>query len=250
MSRSFRLGILAVPLVLATATPAHAGETQVAVAANFTEPAKEIAAAFQKATGNSAVLSFGSSGAFYTQLSHGAPFEVFLSADAERPAKAEQEGFTVARSRFTYAIGRLVLYSTTPGLVDARGAVLKRGNFERIAIADPAVAPYGVAAVQVMTRLGVYPALSAKLVRGSSLTQAYQFVATGAAELGFVAFSQVVKMQGGSRWIVPRSLHAPIDQQAVLLRTGANNPAAQAFCRFLKSRQAVAIIRRYGYEAR
>ena len=248
-----RREVLAAFAVFATVTlaaPASAADTQVAVAANFTEPAKEIAAAFAKTTGHTAILSFGSSGAFYTQMAHGAPFEIFLSADADRPQKAEQEGLAVPGSRFTYAIGQLVLYSKNAALVDGRGAVLKGGRFEKISIADPIAAPYGVAAVQTMTKLGVYPALTPKIVKGSSITQAYQFVATGAAELGFVALSQVVDETGGSRWIVPATLHKPIDQQAVLLRTGADNPAAQAFLKFLKTRAARAIIKRYGYETR
>lgn len=245
-----RLALLLAAILASFTTPVRAGQTQVAVAANFSEPAKEIAAAFQKATGHTAVLSFGASGAFYTQLAHGAPFELFLSADAERPQKAEQEGFAVPKTRFTYAIGRIALYSARPGLVDARGAVLKRGGFATIAIADPATAPYGAAAVQAMQRLGVYPALAPKIVKGSSIVQTYQFVATGAADMGFVALSQLVNVSGGSRWIVPRALHAPIDQQAVLLKTGAGNPAARAFLKFLKSPQALAIIRRYGYETR
>lgn len=237
-------------LIVAVAGPALAAETQVAVAANFTAPAKEIAAAFTTATGHRAVLSFGSSGQFYAQIAHGAPFEVFLSADAERPSKAEQEGFAVPGARFTYAVGRLVLFSKTPGLVDGRGAVLKAGRFAHIAIADPAAAPYGAAALQTMQKLGVYPALRSRIVQGASIAQAYQFVQTGAAELGFVALSQVVNEPGGSRWLVPENLHAPIEQQAVLLKTGAANPAARDFLAFLKSRQAVAIIRRYGYEVR
>ena len=232
------------------AAPALAAETQVAVAANFTEPAKEIAAAFAQATGHKAILSFGSSGQFYTQIAHGAPYEVFLSADAERPLKAEQEGLGVPKTRFTYAVGRLVLYSKTPGLVDNRGAVLKSGKFEKLSIADPAAAPYGAAAVQTLQRLGLYDQLKPKIVQGTSITQAYQFVASGAAELGFVALSQVVNEQGGSRWLVPAANHEPIDQQAILLVTGEKNPAAAAFLKFLKSPQAVAIIKRYGYEAR
>jgi molybdate transport system substrate-binding protein len=236
--------------VAAFAAPAWAGETQVAVAANFTAPAKQIAAAFEKATGQRAVLSFGSSGQFYAQMAHGAPYEVFLSADADRPRKAEQDGLAVPGTRVTYAVGRLVLFSKTPGLVDGSGAVLKTGRFGKLAIADPTAAPYGAAAVQTLQRLGVYPAVKAKIVQGSSITQAYQFVATGAAELGFVALSQVVNRPGGSRWLVPATLHAPIDQQAVLLFTGRKNPAARAFLAFLKSPAAVAIIRRYGYEVR
>jgi molybdate transport system substrate-binding protein len=234
----------------ALSAPLLAAETQVAVAANFTEPAKAIAAAFEKATGHKALLAFGASGGFYTQISHGAPFEVFLSADADRPARAEQEGLAVPGTRFTYAVGRLVLYSATPGLVDARGAVLKRGGFDRIAIADPATAPYGLAAVETIRRLGVEVALKPKIVTGSSIAQAYQFASTGAAQLGFVALSQVVAVRGGSRWIVPTGFHAPIEQQAVLLRAGEKNPAARAFLAFLKGRTALAIIRRYGYAVR
>jgi molybdate transport system substrate-binding protein len=231
------------------ATPALAGETQVAVAANFTEPAKEIAAAFTAATGHRAILSFGSSGQVYAQMAHGAPYEVFLSADAERPRKAEQEGLAAPGARFTYAVGRLVLFSRTPGLVDPAGAVLKTGRFAHIAIADPAAAPYGAAALQTMQKLGVHEALKPKIVQGASIAQAYQFVATGAAELGFVALSQVAGEPGGSRWIVPSADHAAIEQQATLLFTGAKNPAAGAFLAFLKGPQAKAIIRRYGYEA-
>ena len=244
-----RVLLLALAALLPPA-PALAAETRVAVAANFTAPAKAIAVAFAKATGHEAVLSFGASGIFYAQIAQGAPFDIFLSADSDRPRKAEADGLAVRGSRFTYAIGRLVLYSAKPGLVDARGAVLRRGGFERIAIADPAAAPYGAASVSVMKRLGVYPALQPRIVTGSSITQAYQFVATGAAELGFVALSQVVDQPGGSRWLVPAGLHAPIEQQAILLRTGAGNPAAIAFLAFLKGRQAGAIIRHYGYEIR
>lgn len=229
---------------------ALAGEAKVAVAANFTEAAKEIAARFKAKTGHDAVLSFGASGQFYTQIANGAPYQVFLSADVERPQKAEAEGLAVVGSRFTYATGRLVLFSRTPGLVDGKGAVLARGGFEKLALADPKTAPYGQAAVETLTRLKLYDALKPKIVTGGSITQAYQFVQTGAAELGFVALSQVVDATGGSRWVVPASYHAPIAQQAVLLKSGENNPAAKAFMTFLKSSEARAIIKRYGYEVR
>lgn len=232
------------------AVPAVSAETAVAVAANFSEPAREIAAGFEKATGHKAVLAFGASGALYTQISHGAPFEVFLSADAGRAAKAEKEGLAAPGTRFTYAVGRLVLYSATPGLVDGRGAILKSGGFDRIALADPATAPYGAAAVETMRKLGVHGALRPKFVTGSSIAQTYQFVSTGAAQLGFIALSQAITVPGGSRWAVPARLHGPIGQQAVLLRSGASNPAALAFIRYLKSPAAVAIIRRYGYAAK
>ena len=243
------LALLGATLAFGSST-ARAADTQVAVAANFTEPAREIAAAFKTATGHTATLSFGSSGQFYAQMSKGAPFEVFLSADAERPAKAEQEGLGVKGSRFTYAVGRLVLYSKTPGVVDGKGAVLKTGTFEKLSIADPIAAPYGVAAVETLTKLGVYSSLKPKIVMGTSITQAYQFVDTGAAQLGFVAHSQVINVAGGSRWLVPAAYHAPIDQQAILLYTGKNNPAAKAFLAFLKAPAAVAIIKKYGYEVR
>lgn len=246
-----RLQLLAL-LAAGLMTPgaARAGETQVAVAANFAEPAKAIAAAFKTATGHTAILSFGSSGQFYAQMSHGAPFEVFLSADAERPLKAEQNGLGVAGARFTYAVGRLVLYSKTPGLADGGAATLKAGRFAKLAIADPAAAPYGAAAVQTLQKLGLYDALKPKIVTGSSIGQAYQFAESGAAELGFVALSQVVGVAGGSRWIVPDADHAPIDQQAILLTPGRDNPAAKAFLAFLRGPSSVAIIKKYGYDVR
>lgn len=246
MIRSLRLALAAF-LALALAPLARAAEVPVAVAANFTEPAKEIAAAFKTATGNEAVLSFGASGQFYTQITRGAPYQVFLSADVDRPLKAEQDGVGVPGTRFVYATGKLVLYSKTPGLVDERGAVLKSGRFQKIAIADPAAAPYGSAAVQTMQKLGVYGPLKARIVQGSSITQAYQFTETGAAEVGFVALSQVIGAPGGSRWTVPESLHKPIDQGAILLYAGDKNPAARAFLTFLRGPQAKAIILRYGY---
>lgn len=245
---------LAGVLSLASGAAALAGETKVAVAANFTEAAKAIAARFKARTGHDATLSFGSSGQFYTQIANGAPYEVFLSADVERPQKAEAEGLTVPGSRFTYATGRLVLFSGTPGLVDSPnargGAVLAKGGFEKLAIADPKAAPYGQAAVETLTKLKLYDALKPRIVTGASITQAFQYVQTGAAELGFVALSQVVDEKGGSRWIVPASDHTPIEQQAVLLKTGQDNAAAKAFLAFLKSSEAKAIIKRYGYAVR
>lgn len=229
---------------------ALAGETKVAVAANFTEAAKAIAVQFKARTGHEAILSFGSSGQFYTQIANGAPYQVFLSADVERPQKAEAEGLAVPGSRFTYATGRLVLFSKTPGLVDGRGAVLKTGKFEKLSIADPKAAPYGQAAVETLTRLKLYDALKPRIVTGASITQAFQYVQTGAAELGFVALSQVISERGGSRWTVPASNHTPIEQQAVLLKAGENSEASRAFLKFLKSGDAKAIIKRYGYEVR
>lgn len=240
---------LSVSLALvACSAPARAAETRIAVAANFAEPAQEIAARFEATTGHRAVLSFGSSGQFFAQIANGAPFDVFLSADAERPIKVEADGLSVRGSRFTYATGRLVLWSRTPGLVDGGGAILARGGFDKLALADPKTAPYGLAAVETLRRLGLSDRLSPRLVTGTSITQAYQFTDTGAAELGFVALSQVVGHNRGSRWIVPATHHSPIAQQAVLLKRGADNAAARAFMVFLKGPEARAIIRRYGYE--
>lgn len=240
-------GLIAVVCALNVA-PAAAATVQIAVASNFMEPAKEIAATFTAQTGHQANLSFAPSGQIYVQLTHGAPFEIFLSADKERAQQAEKNDFSVNGTRFTYAVGRLVLYSTRPSYVDANGKVLARSDFEHLAIADPAIAPYGLAAVQSLRKLGLYDRLKPKTVQGSSIAQTFQFVQTGAAEIGFVAQSQVINRPDGSRWIVPAILHSPIDQQVVLLKTGAKNPAAKAFMTFLKSPTARAIIRRYGYE--
>jgi molybdate transport system substrate-binding protein len=248
--RPFLAAALAGVASLLAGASAFAGETKVAVAANFTEPAKEIAAKFEAKTGDKVVLSFGSSGQFYTQIANGAPYEVFLSADSERPTKAEADGLAVAGSRFTYATGRLVLWSKTPGLIDAKGAVLAKGGFEKLSIADPKAAPYGLAAVETLTKLKLYDTLKPKIVQGSSITQAFQYVQTGAAEVGFVALSQVINETGGSRWLVPAADHTPIDQQAVLLKTGADNATAKAFLQYLKSKDAKAIIKRYGYEVK
>ncbi|HZC17353.1 MAG TPA: molybdate ABC transporter substrate-binding protein [Caulobacteraceae bacterium] len=246
--RLITVALLSVWAALA-ARPVLAEEVTVAVAANFTEPAKEIAAAFEKASGDKITLSFGASGQFYTQIVNGAPFEVFLSADADRPAKAEQAGLTVAGTRFIYAVGKLVLWSPTAGLVDSGGAVLRTDHFTKLAIADPAAAPYGAAAIQTMRKLGVYDQIQPRIVQGTSIAQAFQFVKTGNAELGFVALSQVIDEPGGSRWLVPEADHDPIVQQAVLLKTAGDSKAAREFLTFLKGARARAIIRRFGYEA-
>jgi molybdate transport system substrate-binding protein len=249
-NRRFFVAAALAAVSLMTGGAALAGEAKVAVAANFTEPAREIAARFEAATGHQVTLSFGSTGQFYTQIANGAPYDVLLSADSERPARAAAEGLAAPGTRFTYATGRLVLYSRTSGLVDAKGAVLKTGRFDKLAIADPKAAPYGQAAVETLTKLKLHDALKPRIVTGASITQAYQYVRTGAAELGFVALSQVVSETGGSRWLVPAADHTPIDQQAVLLKTGAGNAAAKAFLRYLRGKDAKTIIRRYGYEVR
>lgn len=238
--------VAAVLLTLGAAAGAQAGETKVAVAANFTDAAREIGVLFEKATSHKAVFSYGSTGQFFNQISQGAPFEVFLAADQATPKKAADDGYAVADSRFTYATGKIVLFSKEKRVVTGE-ATLKAGTFAKIAIANPATAPYGAAAVQAMKALGVYDALSPKIVQGNNIAQAYQFVDTGNAEVGFVALSQVARHDDGSRWIVPAALYAPIAQDAVLLKRGAGNEAARAFLSFLKGPEARKVIEKYGY---
>lgn len=231
-------------------TRVQAEQVQVAVAANFTEPMRKIAEQFEKDTGNQAVLTFGATGKFYTQITEGAPFEVFLCADDTTPAKLESEKAGVHGSRFTYAIGKLVLWSAMPGYVDAKGEVLKKGDFKHLSIANPKAAPYGAAAMQTLDKLGLTRQVESKIVTGESISQAYQFVATGNAELGFVALSQVTengKLVSGSVWRVPDDLYKPIRQDAQILTKGTHNPAAKALIDYLKSPKATAIIRSYGY---
>jgi molybdate transport system substrate-binding protein len=231
-------------LVLASET--YADDANIAVAANFTEPAKEIAQLFQSSTGHRAILSFGATGQFYTQITQGAPFQVFLSADEKTPKKLAEDGQAIADSRFTYAIGKLVLFSINATLVTGE-QTLRGAKFNKIAIADPATAPYGVAAVETMKALGVYDALSRKIVQGANIAQAFQFVDSGNAELGFVALSEVIARQGGSRWIEPANLYSAIRQDAVLLGSGEGNAAAKAFLAFMKGPEAAKVIEKYGY---
>lgn len=244
-SKSVRVAIGIAAWVL-TSTNLPAAQTNVAVAANFTEVAKEIAVAFKAKTGHEAVLSFGSSGQFYTQITQGAPFQVFLSADDARPKKLVDDGLAVAGSNFTYAIGKLVLWSKTPGLVKGE-ATLTAASFAKLAIINPVAAPYGAAAIETMKSLKVLDKLQPKLVEGATITQAYQFVETGNAELGFVALSQLAGPETGSRWLVPQELYSPIRQDAVLLKTGASNEAATGFIAFLRSSEVRVIIEKYGY---
>ncbi|MDD5321372.1 MAG: molybdate ABC transporter substrate-binding protein [Methylococcales bacterium] len=223
----------------------------VAVAANFSKPMTEIAAEFEKATGHSAKLSFGSSGKFVSQIENGGPFEVLLSADEKGPQKLEQSGLTVPDSRFVYALSKLVLWSAKPGYVDDQGKILTTGGFKHLALADPKLAPYGAAAVEVLKKLGLFEKLQPLFVQGENIAQTYQFVSTGNAELGFVALSQVEengKIANGSGWIIPGNYYAPIRQGAVLMKKGAENPAASALLDYLKSAPALAIIKKYGYD--
>jgi molybdate transport system substrate-binding protein len=239
-------------LTIGASLASEAAEVQVAVAANFFAPMKAIAADFEKATGHKALLSSGATGKFYAQITSGAPFDVFLAADAATPARLDKQKATVAGSRFTYATGKLVLWSARPDLVDANGEVLRSAKFAHIALAAPRLAPYGAAAVETLTRLGLLAQLEPRFVQGESIGQAFSFVSTGNAELGFVALSQVWengKLKSGSGWIVPAELHSPIRQDAVLLARGKDNPAAAALMAYLKSDAARAAIRSFGYDA-
>jgi len=237
-------------LALMAGAAAQADEVQVAVAANFTAPMQKIAAEFAKDTGHKAVLAFGATGKFYAQIVNGAPFDVLLAADDETPARLETEHRTVPGTRFTYATGKLVLWSAQDGVVDNQGQVLKTGDYAHLAIANPKTAPYGAAAIETLTKLNLLDRVRGKLVQGENIAQAYQFVSTGNARLGFVALSQVYRdgrFTSGSGWIVPANLHGPIRQDAVILARGGANPAAQALEGYLKSNKAKEIIRSYGY---
>jgi molybdate transport system substrate-binding protein len=248
MKRVPRISGLLACLLLA-ALPACADDISVAVAANFTAPMKRIAADFEKDSGHKVLASYGSTGKFYAQIKNGAPFEILLSADDETPARLVQENAALAGSAFTYAVGRLVLWSAKPGLVDGAGAVLKRGDFAHLSLADPKLAPYGTAAVETLKALGAFDAVQARIVMAENITQAYQFVSSGNAELGLVALSQVLK-EGkieGSSWLVPANLYTPIRQDAVLLAPAKGKPAADALMKYLKGDKARAIIKSFGY---
>ena len=235
-------------MLLIACAPACADEVRVAVAANFAPVLAQLAAPFTEASGHHLRVSSGSSGKLYAQISHGAPFDVLLSADAERPRRLEADGQVVAGSRFTYARGRLVLWSAKPGVVDNRGEVLRRGTFRRLAIANPRIAPYGAAAQDVLEGLRLWHAVQGRLVQGEDIGQTFQFVYTGNAELGFVAWSQIkARGESGSFWLVPEALHRPIEQQAVLLTGAADNAAARAFLEFLCGPRAREIIAAAGY---
>ncbi|MES2149349.1 MAG: molybdate ABC transporter substrate-binding protein [Pseudomonadota bacterium] len=243
---------LAAMLVLSfAANTVCADEVQVAVAANFTAPMKEIAARFERETGHKVLASYGATGKFYAQIKNGAPFEVLLAADDETPARLEAEGAAVPQSRFTYAIGKLVLWSAQPGVVDDKGEVLKKARFEHLAIANPKLAPYGAAALEAMQRLGLLASLEPKFVYGDSVAQTHQFVVSGAVQLGWVAISQIYeggKLKSGSAWVVPAGLYGPIRQDAVALEKGKGKPAVLALLAYLKGEKARAVIRSYGYD--
>ena len=244
-----RLAFCVMPLVWTH--QALAAEVSVAVAANFAAPMKIIAQDFERATGHKAVLSFGGTGQFYAQIKNGAPYLLLLAADAHTPAKIEKEGLGATGTTFTYAVGQLVLWSKTPGRVDDQGEILKMGNFSKLAIANPKLAPYGAAAIEVLNHLGVMSQVKSKIVEGANIAQTYQFVFSENADLGFVALSQVYengKFKQGSGWVVPNLMYSPIKQDTVLLNPGRDNPAAIALLTYLRSDAAKAVIRKFGYE--
>lgn len=251
--RRYRLKSFIVSSLLITLSlSAHADTVLVAVASDFSKPMSEIGIAFEKATGHKAELSFASSGKAFAQIQHGAPYQVYLSASENYPIELEKTGHAAANSRFVYAVGKLVLWSAMPGFVDDQGGVLKTGKFKHIALADPTHAPYGVKAEEVMKNLGVLEKLKPFFVLGENISQTFQFVSTGNAELGFVSLAQVIdvktgKISNGSGWLIPDNLHSPFLQTAVLLQKGSANPAALALLDFLKSPTALAIIKKYGF---
>lgn len=246
----FASSLLASMLVSLAVNVAQADEVSVAVAANFTGPFSQIAAGFEKETGHKVVASFGSTGKFYAQIKNGAPFEVLLAADDETPARLVREGAAVAGTPFSYAIGKLVLWSAKPGVVDDKGAVLKSAGLDGLALTNPKLAPYGAAAVEVLNRLGALDAVQPRLVMAETVTQTYQFVNSGNVPLGFVAMSQVLKdgKIAGSFWVVPADLYTPIRQDAVVLLPGKDKAAATALLVYLKGAAAQDLIRTYGYD--
>lgn len=238
---------------------AHAEKITLAVASNFTGAMKEIAAAFEQQSGHQVDLVFGSSGKFAAQISNGAPFQAFFSADQAKPVALENNGLAVPGSRFTYAMGTLALWSADPGLIDGHSGVPQRlpveRSFNKLAMANPKLAPYGAAALAVLRALQLEAATRGQWVQGENIAQTYQFVASGNADIGFVALSQILakgdetdgEVKEGSAWIVPETLHPPIRQDAVLLRRGEDSPATREFLMFVRSEKAAGIIQSHGY---
>jgi molybdate transport system substrate-binding protein len=249
MTRRGRLLLAAALLLGFAAAPAAADEVRAAVAANFAGAVRRIAPAFERETGHRLIASFASTGTLYTQIRNGAPYDVFLAADERRPALLERDGDAVPGTRFTYALGRLALWSATPGLAGQGAALLERGDFRALAIANPVTAPYGAAAQQVLEHLGLWQRLQPRLVRGENIAQAYAFVASGNAPLGFVALAQVQDAAPAPAdiWLPPPDWYQPIVQQAVLLRRGAANPAARDWLAYLRKPAARATLIALGY---
>lgn len=238
-------------LLLLSSSMSQACSVSVAVASNFTLPMQKISESFETETGCKTLLSFGSTGSFYAQIKNGAPYQLFLSADDETTQLLEKEGFSLKGSSFTYAIGKLVLWSHKINFVDNSSDILNSKKFNKIAIADPKIAPYGLAAMQTLKKLGLFSTLEPKIIQGENITQTYQFVLTKNADLGFVALSQVFdngKIKSGSSWIVPSSFHNPIIQNATLLNPGKDQEGTLMLVNYLKSDKAKTIIRSFGYD--
>ena len=232
-----------------SALNAHGAEIKVAVAANFTAPMKQIASDFEKETGNQVSLSFGGTGQFYAQIKNGAPYDLLLAADRKTPEKLEKEG--LAQGRFTYAVGKLALWSPKAGLVDGDGKILEGAAFSHLAVANPKLAPYGEAAMETLAGMRRLDALRPKIVQGENISQTWQFVASGNAELGFVALSQIWKggkLSSGSAWVVPGKFYMPIRQDAAVLSSSKEKTAANALANYLKGEKAKAVMRAYGYD--
>ncbi len=229
---------------------AKAAEVTVAVASNFTAPMRKIAKAFELESDHKVRLSFGATGGFYAQIKNGGPYQILVAADRETPAKLEKEGLGVSGSSFSYAKGKLVLWSRQPYLVDQHGEILKGEQFQKLAIANPKLAPYGAAAIETLTNMALINHVRPKLVQGENISQVFQFVETENAQIGFVAMSQIFahgQMTHGSAWVVPAHLYTPIQQDAVLLLAGQGNAAALDLMNFLKSPKAKSIMTDYGY---
>lgn len=250
MIKTLRQWLMGSCLVLFMLPSAQSAEARVAVASNFAAPMKRLGAAFEQDTGHRLALSFGATGQFYAQIRNGAPFDVLLAADHETPSRLAAEGRALGETQFAYAIGRLVLWSADPRLVDPGGEILRTDRFDRLAIADPRLAPYGAAAIDVIGRLGLSAPLRPRLIEAANIAQTFQFVASGNAALGFVALSQVSEngvITKGSAWIVPAELHRPIRQDAILLNAGRQNPAARALLDYLRGDKAQPVLRAFGY---
>jgi len=242
---------LVLPCFFLQVSVTFAGEVHVAIASNFIFPLKELSQEFENTTGDKVVMISGSTGKLYAQIHQGAPFEVFLAADSTRPELLEKEGIGVSGSRFTYAVGRLALWSADAKLVSAFGLqILDQKNFRYLAIANPKTAPYGKATEQVLRKTGYWEKIQSRLIRGENISQTLQFVVTGNAQIGFISLSQLNSSKGslgGTFWLVPLSLHEPIQQQAILLKRAKSNHVAREFLKFIKSKKGQKIIKSYGY---
>ncbi|MBF0246494.1 MAG: molybdate ABC transporter substrate-binding protein [Alphaproteobacteria bacterium] len=245
----FILAALLASLLSSWGGVAFAGEVRLAVASNFIEPVNALARRFQDETGHHVVVSTGSTGKLYAQITNGAPFDVFLAANEREPQRLEQDGLAAPGSRFTYALGRLALWCREADGPETAKRCLNI-NTTRLAIANPRLAPYGQAARQVLAALSLQDALQGRIVSGENISQTYQMVWSGNVPVGFVALSQVLGQDElmGAYWPVPPQLHAPIAQQAVLLSRAKGDAAAEAFMAFLQGPDADAVIRGFGYD--